>query len=139
MKKIYSFIALMLMLFTGTAQAQRAWDLATDPATEISTDKYYVIQEGTYSTWSGSQFLGVNGMVSGAETSAIFQFVQVGEKEAGGEVFPIYVLKSVDNGMYLANATPSWVKSKNSAWRFAARIATAKEMPEEPVMVKCII
>lgn len=131
MKKIYSFIALMLLLFTGNVQAQRAWDLADEPAKEISTDKYYVIQEGSYGTWSESKFLGVNGMVANAETSAIFQFVQVDEKEAGGEVFPIYILKSVDNGLYLANANPAWVKSKNSAWRFGARIAVDKDLPED--------
>ena len=35
MKKIYSFLALMLFLVAGTAQAQRGWNVSETVATEI--------------------------------------------------------------------------------------------------------
>lgn len=132
MKKIYSFIALMLLLFVGNAQAQRAWDLSADMATEISTDKYYVIQEGSYTGWSASEFISVNGMVAEVNTPAVFQFVEAGEKECeSGNVYPLYYLRSVENGMYLSSGDQRWVKGKTNAWKFSARIAEDKDLADD--------
>ena len=100
MKKIYGFIALMMLLFVGNAQAQRAWDkVSEESVTEIKTDgTLYVLQEGfNNSGWSSNGYLnsGADEVVAEINTSCVYEFVATGEvKEAGGEEFQIYVLKA---------------------------------------------
>jgi hypothetical protein len=97
MKKIYGFIALMMLLFVGNAQAQRAWDkVSEESVSEIKTDgTLYVLQEG-FNTggWSSNGYLnsGDGDVVAEINTASVYEFVATGEvKEAGGEEFPIYV------------------------------------------------
>ena len=80
----------------GTAQAQRAWEVSTDNATEILTgdENQYVIQEGINTAgWSASGYLSTNGVVSTVDASCIYTFVQVDEKSGGDLTVPVYVLK----------------------------------------------
>ncbi|MBQ5370217.1 MAG: hypothetical protein IIU50_01535, partial [Bacteroidaceae bacterium] len=111
MKKIYGFIALMMLLFVGNAQAQRAWDkVSEESVSEIKTDgTLYVLQEG-FNTggWSSNGYLnsGADEVVAEINTSCVYEFVATGEvKEAGGEEFPVYVLKNLENGKYLCHWT----------------------------------
>ena len=138
MKKIYSFVALMMLLFVGNAQAQTSWDdvrvwsLASgDLATEISTDKYYVIQEGAYASWSGNAYISTEGMVSEVVSPAVFQFVAAGEKECENGTYPLYYLQNVTSKLYLSSGDTRWVKGKSKAWKFGARIAEEKAWEEE--------
>ena len=109
----------MLLLFVGTAQAQRAWEVSTDNATEILTgdENQYVIQEGINTAgWSASGYLSTNGVVSTVDASCIYTFVQVDEKSGGDLTVPVYVLKNVETGKYLSR--DGYVQSQVKAWKF---------------------
>lgn len=133
MKKIYSFLALMLFLVAGTAQAQRGWNVSETVATEIIPGEghYYVLQEGVgIPQWSESKYLnsGSNECVAEVNTSCIYSFIETGETKstADGQVFKIFVLKNLENGKYLCahNDTEGYyTKSKSSAFQFTARKA----------------
>ena len=119
MKKVCTFISLLLLLFVGTAQAQRAWDVSTDNATEILTgdEHQYVIQEGINTVgWSASGYLSNKGIISTVDASCIYTFVQVDEKSGGDLTVPVYVLKNVENGKYLSK--DGYVQSQVKAWKF---------------------
>ena len=112
-------ISLVLLLFVGTAQAQRAWEVSTDNATEILTgdENQYVIQEGINTAgWSASGYLSTNGVVSTVDASCIYTFVQVDEKSGGDLTVPVYVLKNVETGKYLSR--DGYVQSQVKAWKF---------------------
>ena len=138
MKKIYGFIALMMLLFVGNAQAQRAWDkVSEESVNEIKTDgTLYVLQEG-FNTggWSSNGYLnsGDGDVVAEINTASVYEFVATGEvKEAGGEEFPIYVLKNLENGKYLRvwnDAEGHYTRTLKNAMKFTAR--KAKEVPHD--------
>ena len=132
MKKIYSFIALMLMCFVGTANAQEGpmnWECSETSVSveEFQTGEkhYYVLQEGSNLNENGEQgghsnggFLScLGGCTAEVTTDNVFEFIPTGDKK---EEFPIYVLKSVANGNYLAQGG-SYVKYTAEAFKFTVR------------------
>ena len=135
MKKIYGFIALMMLLFVGNAQAQRAWDkVSEESVSEIKTDgTLYVLQEG-FNTggWSSNGYLnsGDGDVVAEINTASVYEFVATGDvKEAGGEEFPIYVLRNLENGKYLRvwnSEEGHYTRTLKNAMKFTARKAVEK-------------
>ena len=132
MKKVCTLISLVLLLFVGTAQAQRAWDVSTDNATEILTgdENQYVIQEGINTAgWSASGYLSTNGVVSTVDASCIYTFVQVDEKSGGDLTVPVYVLKNVETGKYLSR--DGYVQSQVKAWKFTCAPGKQRQEGED--------
>ena len=132
MKKVCTFISLMLLLFVSTAQAQRAWDVSTDNATEILTgdEHQYVIQEGANTAgWSASGYLSNKGVIAAVDASCIYTFVQVDEKSEGDLTLPVYVLKNVENGMYLTR--DGYAQSQLKAWKFTCAPCKAIDASED--------
>ena len=133
MKKVCTFISLLLLLFVGTAQAQRAWDVSTDNATEILTgdEHQYVLQQGINTAgWSSSGYLSNKGaFVAKVDASCIYTFVQVDEKSEGDLTLPVYVLKNVENGMYLTQ--DGYAQSQLKAWKFTCAQGHAKQDGED--------
>ena len=128
MKKIYSFIALMMLLFTGSAQAQSVWDLNVEAGSvaTISTEKFYALHCGMNPGYGNNGYLNTGSTMTDPGTYTdefVFQFVQVDEKTANDETFPVYILKNV-GGQYLASAG-GWTNKKAEAFRFTCRKSTA--------------
>ena len=129
MKKIYSFIALMLLLFVGNAQAQTSWDVDDQNGTvaTIEEGKKYAFHCGFNPGYGNNGYMHTAGgamNVPNTFTSAyIFEFIKVSEKEANGETFPVYILKNLGNGQYYKGS--EYTSKKSEAFRFTARKATA--------------
>ena len=129
MKKIYSFIALMLLLFVGNAQAQTSWDVddQNGSVATIEEGKKYAFHCGFNPGYGNNGYMHTAGgamNVPSTFTSAyIFEFIKVSEKEANGETFPVYILKNLGNGQYLKGG--EYTSKKSEAFRFTARKATA--------------
>ena len=129
MKKIYSFIALMLLLFVGNAQAQTSWDVddQNGSVATIEEGKKYAFHCGFNPGYGNNGYMHTAGgamNVPSTFTSAyIFEFIKVSEKEANGEVFPVYILKNLGNGQYYKGS--EYTSKKSEAFRFTARKATA--------------
>ena len=136
MKKIYSFIALMLMCFAGNANAQDApmsWNYAEESVSEADflggEDHYYVLQEGDNTNEAGesgghsaSGFLScLGGCTADVTTNNVFKFILTGEEKEG---HPIYVLKSVAKDAYLAQSG-SYVKYTAEAFKFTVQKAVS--------------
>lgn len=129
MKKIYSFIALMLLLFVGNAQAQTSWDVddQNGSVATIEEGKKYAFHCGFNPGYGNNGYMHTAGgamNVPSTFTSAyIFEFIKVSEKEANGEKFPVYILKNLGNGQYYKGS--EYTTKKSEAFRFTARKATA--------------
>ena len=134
MKKIYSFIALMLLLFVGNAQAQTSWDVddQNGSVATIEEGKKYAFHCGFNPGYGNNGYMHTAGgamNVPSTFTSAyIFEFIKVSEKEANGEVFPVYILKNLGNGQYLKGG--EYTSKKSEAFRFTARKATARRFAD---------
>ena len=134
MKKIYSFIALMLLLFVGNAQAQTSWDVddQNGSVATIEEGKKYAFHCGFNPGYGNNGYMHTAGgamNVPSTFTSAyIFEFIKVSEKEANGETFPVYILKNLGNGQYFA--ADSYTNKKSEAFRFTARKATARRFAD---------
>ena len=129
MKKIYSFIALMLLLFVGNAQAQTSWDVddQNGSVATIEEGKKYAFHCGFNPGYGNNGYMHTAGgamNVPSTFTSAyIFEFIKVSEKEANGKKFPVYILKNLGNGQYYKGS--EYTSKKSEAFRFTARKATA--------------
>lgn len=129
MKKIYSFIALMLLLFVGNAQAQTSWDVddQNGSVATIEEGKKYAFHCGFNPGYGHNGYMHTAGGDMNAPTTFtsayIFEFIKVSEKEANGETFPVYILKNLGNGQYYNGS--EYTKKKSEAFRFTARKATA--------------
>ena len=135
MKKIYSFIALMLFLFVGYAQAQRSWKLSETPVQEIvaDTSHYYALQEGfNTGSWSSNGYLNSkhDDVCSTVDNSGIYNFVPMGQIEVEGEEFPTYILKNIENGLYLCEAGNHYTNKKQEAFVFTIRVAEEKNFEQ---------
>ena len=134
MKKIYSFIALMLLLFVGNAQAQTSWDVddQNGSVATIEEGKKYAFHCGFNPGYGNNGYMHTAGgamNVPSTFTSAyIFEFIKVSEKEANGEVFPVYILKNLGNGQYFKGG--EYTSKKSEAFRFTARKATARRFAD---------
>ena len=135
MKKIYSFIALFLMCFIGTANAQHQWNVVGENIDEIvpGEENFYVIQEGDNTNAEGaagphsqSEYLSsLGGTQAEPVHEAIYNFIQVDVKNVDGEEFAVYVLRNVANGKFLVNNDERYTSSKAKAWKFTARKGVA--------------
>lgn len=129
MKKIYSFIALMLLLFVGNAQAQTSWDVddQNGSVATIEEGKKYAFHCGFNPGYGNNGYMHTAGGAMNAPTTFtsayIFEFIKVSEKEANGEKFPVYILKNLGNGQYYKGS--EYTGKKSEAFRFTARKATA--------------
>lgn len=129
MKKIYSFIALMLLLFVGNAQAQTSWDVddQSGSVATIEEGKKYAFHCGFNPGYGNNGYMHTAGGAMNAPTTFtsayIFEFIKVSEKEANGETFPVYILKNLGNGQYYKGS--EYTSKKSEAFRFTARKATA--------------
>ena len=129
MKKIYSFIALMLLLFVGNAQAQTSWDVddQNGSVATIEEGKKYAFHCGFNPGYGNNGYMHTAGGAMNAPTTFtsayIFEFIKVSEKEANGEKFPVYILKNLGNGQYYKGS--EYTSKKSEAFRFTARKATA--------------
>lgn len=129
MKKIYSFIALMLLLFVGNAQAQTSWDVddQNGSVATIEEGKKYAFHCGFNPGYGNNGYMHTAGGAmndpSTFTSAYIFEFIKVSEKEANGEVFPVYILKNLGNGQYYKGS--EYTSKKSEAFRFTARKATA--------------
>ena len=140
MKKIYSFIALMLMCFVGTANAQVAWEIASESVAEedfvADADHYYVLQEGdnTQTDQDGKDFtdghsknyfmVNNNGSVRMNQThtnESIVRFYEVGVNSSD---YPIYVMQSVATGKYFTKEGFT-SDTKAQAYAFSIRLGIA--------------
>ena len=107
MKKITTLVAMMLLLFTGNALAQQAWEYDEEIVTEIIPDEnhFYVLQQGFGPANVHAENLFLNSshekMIGSVDHSCIYNFIKVGEQEAEGEKFNIYILKNIANGQYI--------------------------------------
>lgn len=127
MKKIYSFIALMLFLFVGTAQAQRSWDVTETNVNAIDESQYYMLHCGLNPGYGNNGYMHTAGgdmNVPSVFTDAyVFQFIKVDEKVANGETFNVYILKNLGNNQYLKGS--EYTSKRSEAFRFTARKSTA--------------
>lgn len=134
MKKVYSLLGLLLFFFSNAAYAQLGWEYEEKNVEEIigGEEHVYLIRQG-YGPASENKFLAGIGSesVSNVQGHCGFYFIQDGEVESPGtgEVFPVYVLKNVETGLYLVNSGELYTASKKDAFHFTAR--KAKEYPTE--------
>ena len=141
MKKICNFIALFLMVFTGSVQAQHRWVTVGDNLSDISNLKagegnYYVIKEGdnTRAVDGGSDGHSQSGYLNsvGAVTAEIkhecvFSFIDTKTKKEG---HTIYVLKNLANGQYLVGGG-EFSKVQAKAFKFTVQKGENVETTEE--------
>ena len=135
MKKIYSFIALMLLLFVGNAQAQTSWDVADQKGSvaTIEEGKKYAFHCGFNPGYGNNGYMHTaGGDMNTPETfftsAYIFEFIKVSDKEVNGEKFPVYILKNLGNGQYFKGG--EYTKKRSEAFRFTARKATARRFAD---------
>ena len=130
MKKIYSFIALFLMLFVGSAQAQHRWGIVGENLSDISQLKagagnYYVIKEGdnmkadgTTAGHSQDGYLNSLGpVVTEVKHECVFSFIETGEVKLGHKV---YILKNLANNQYLVGSG-KYTTVKAKAFKFTVQ------------------
>ncbi|EJW91135.1 secreted protein [gut metagenome] len=140
MKKIYGFIAALLMCFVTTAQAQVAWTPAENSVEEADFETgeghFYVLQEGDNTKLNDAGEEVTDGHSQGKYMSSgegaqsvevtpecIFCFIPTGEEAQG---FPVYVLYNLAKQQYLA-MDGAYVPTKAQAYKFTARKAEAKD------------
>ena len=128
MKKIYSFIVLLMLFCVTTSNAQRQWNLANESTAEIKSglDHEYVLQEG-FNTggWSNNGYLnsGDGDVVTNVDVSCIYSFIEVDEKVVNDVAYKVYVLYNHGNGKYLSGGDNKYVRGKGQAFKFTARKA----------------
>ena len=117
MNKIYSFIAMLMLCFVGTANAQKAWDVVEESVStsdfKAGEDHFYVLREGDNMKMNDQNqevsgghsvngyMANVNGKVKMKEdhgNDCIVNFIPYSENSFG---YTTYVLKSVSTGLYL--------------------------------------
>lgn len=130
MKKIYRFLSLfcLLLMTGGTALAQDSdtkWDVDGDnPVTVIEPGVNYALRHGTNAGFEPKEYLSVNGSgITEPDVYAIYQFEVDGQVTTDGETLPLYILRNVGNGQYLASGG-SYVRSRSDAFHFTALLAT---------------
>lgn len=133
MKKVYSYLCLLLCLFVGAVEvsAQR-YVREGDPLSSIPVGEEIVLQAGTsndgVTTTSspnnaaadrdGYDFLSGTTKKNSISSEAIYKFVDAGQTSDG---LPTYYLQQVATGKYLAAASISYTASKLQAFRFTAQ------------------
>ena len=125
-------MALLFFVATSQVQAQRAWSVDLNPVQEVQADPehYYAIQEGYSSVgWSKSGFMNSKDRDVSMELdhSCIYHFVQVGEKEVDGQIFPTYILKNIENNLYLTDGSERYTNKRSRAFEFTIRAAKEKK------------
>lgn len=119
---------LLLLTCVTAVQAQRQWKLADESTVDIVEGQDYVLKQGfNKGGWSHSYYLNNNekgGCVAKVDASCIYNFVKLDEsKVVDGKNYPVYVLKSVENGKYLCEGSPKYARSIKKAFKFTARKA----------------
>ena len=131
MKKIYSVIALCMLLFAGAAQAQHRWakvgeNLGSIDDLKIGENAYYVIQEGDNTKADGSSSDGhsqngylnsLGGVVQEIKHECVFSFVDTKREKNGHKVF---VLKNLANGKYV-KGSGNFTQVKAEAFQFTVQ------------------
>lgn len=137
MKKFITPFAMMMLAagFAAQANAQKYYNRASDPATEIVPGTQYMLQN----PWVGEyQMLSGTGTTSQATEETLYEFVDTGKKDADGNT--LYYLKQSSTGLYLenpdlSNGKVSMTESVARAFVFTALkgegIATFKENEQE--------
>ena len=106
MKKIYNFLALMLLFVAGSLSAVAAerdwtvWDVAENQIETPTSGMFVVLQQGgNKAGWSSNSYLNPSGSFKAAvDATCIYELVKVGEDEQGDDVF---VLKNFSNKQYI--------------------------------------
>ena len=133
MKTLYRLLTLLLLFNPMTTKAQKIWNVAENSTTEIKAGvkNTYVIQEGfNTGNWSQSGFLNSRNkyVVNNIDESCLYYFQETGETyKHFNKEYKIYVLKNVENGMYLSDGEDLYVRSTNKAFKFTARLAVERE------------
>ncbi len=111
MKKLYSFLTLMLLFLVSSATASAdvvpsgtvdevKWDVSESYVTEITDGMHIVLQQGTYAGWSTSGYLNPSGTYkSEADATCVYEVNVVGTAANDGST--LYVLKNMTSGQYL--------------------------------------
>lgn len=133
MRKIYSFIAMMLMCFVGSANAQSLWGYLGGEETNVSEivagpDHYYVLKGGANTKEDGTPgkdfggtqaYLGVGGKSDVPKHNCVYNIIEADETHNG---FQVYMLKNVSNESYLKPGG-GYSPFKAEAWKFTIRKA----------------
>lgn len=106
MKKIYNFLALMLLFVAGSLSAVAAerdwtvWDVAESQIETPQNGMFVVLQQGgNKAGWSSNGYLNPSGSFKAAvDASCVYELVKVGEDAQGDNVF---VLKNFSNKQYM--------------------------------------
>lgn len=106
MKKIYNFLALMLLFVAGSLSAvaaERDWTVWGVAESQIETPQngmFVVLQQGGNTDgWSSNGYLNPSGSFKAAvDASCVYELVKVGEDAQGDNVF---VLKNFSNKQYI--------------------------------------
>ena len=106
MKKIYNFLALMLLFVAGSLSAVAAerdwtvWDVAESQIETPQNGMFVVLQQGgNKAGWSSNGYLNPSGSFKAAvDASCVYELVKVGEDAQGDDVF---VLKNFSNKQYM--------------------------------------
>ena len=128
MKKFFGLVVLMTLLFVTNSTAQRKWMLAEESAKEIKVGEsnLYALRSGFNERVSKSTLLNSGTkekdfLDNSCDSTCLFYFVAVGEREDNGEVYKTYVLKSFGNKKYLSDGQQRYVSSPSEAFQFTAR------------------
>ena len=132
MKKNFTLVFLLMLLFAGTSWGQRVWEYDPTSVDEIEAGdgNYYVLQEGYNDKGQSTNgFLNSSSedVLQQVNTSCIYSFIQVDEVTHSGQTFPVYVLKNVENGKYLTSESEKYTSNTEKAFRFTARKGTIHE------------
>lgn len=95
MKKIYNFLALMLLFVAGSLSAVAAerdwtvWDVAESQIETPQNGMFVVLQQGgNKAGWSSNGYLNPSGSFKAAvDASCVYELVKVGEDAQGDGVF----------------------------------------------------
>lgn len=106
MKKIYNFLALMLLFVAGSLSAVAAerdwtvWDVAESQIEAPKNGMFVVLQQGNNTKgWSSNGYLNPSGSFKAAvDATCVYELVKVGEDAQGDDVF---VLKNFSNKQYI--------------------------------------
>ena len=141
MNKIYSFIALFLMCFVGSVQAQvHQWspvDGEEVSVDEIEDGAFYVLKGGANTKADGSTganagaleyYLAAGQKPNMITHECVFQFEKTGET-VGDDNNVVYRLKNVSNGLYLSGNN-QYTANKTQAFKFTARKGVMKAESE---------
>ena len=106
MKKIYNFLALMLLFVAGSLSAVAAerdwtvWDVAESQIEAPKNGMFVVLQQGNNKAgWSSNGYLNPSGSFKAAvDGTCVYELIKVSEDAQGDDVF---VLKNFSNKQYI--------------------------------------